>query len=84
MPHPVAHGNAAQVGKQPNPGRISEKTSALPLLLSPTEAARQLGLSRYTTYQLIKSGQLRARRFSRLLLIPRAEVERFAASLEEK
>ena len=55
-----------------------------PLLLTPAQAAQQLGLARYTVYQLVREGRLRAKRFGRLVLIPREEMERFAASLEEK
>jgi excisionase family DNA binding protein len=54
------------------------------LLLTPAEAACQLSLSRYTVYEEVKAGRLRAKRYGRVILIPREELERFAASLEEK
>ena len=56
----------------------------LPMLLTPAEAARQLSLSRYTDYELVKAGRLRGRRFGRVILIPREELQRFTASLEQK
>jgi excisionase family DNA binding protein len=52
-------------------------------LLTPAEAAHQLSLSRYTIYSMVKSGQLRGRRYGRLVLIHRDELQRFAASLEK-
>jgi len=54
------------------------------MLLSPGEAARQLSLSRYTVYELIKHRRLQAVCYGRLKLIHRSELERFAASLGQK
>ena len=54
------------------------------MLLTPAEAARQLSLSRYTVYAELRAGRLRGRRYGRVILIPRGELERFASSLEQK
>jgi excisionase family DNA binding protein len=84
MPHPVIDGKSDQVETQAFSGGYPEKTSdSLPLLLTPSGAARELSLSRYTVYTLLKSNRLRGRKFGRVILIPRAELERFAASLEQ-
>lgn len=48
-----------------------------PLLLSPTEAARELGIGRDKTYALIREGRLKAIRFGRVLKIPRSELNAF-------
>lgn len=48
-----------------------------PLLLSPTEAARELGIGRDKTYTLIREGRLKAIRFGRVLKVPRAELNAF-------
>jgi excisionase family DNA binding protein len=66
------------------PTRSQPDFSSLPLILSPTKAAHQLSLSRYTVYELIRSKRLRARRYGRILLIPRSELERFISTLERK
>ena len=42
-----------------------------PLVLSVAEAARVLGLSRGTAYQLVKEGVVPSVRFGRRLLVPR-------------
>jgi excisionase family DNA binding protein len=85
MPHPVIDGKSDQAETQAFSGGYREKTSvSLPLLLTPAGAARELSLSRYTVYSNLKSGRLRGRRYGRLILIPRAELERFASSLEQK
>ena len=54
----------------------------LPLLVSPTRAARELSLSRRTIYDMIAAGELEAFRHGRRLMIRREELERFAAELE--
>jgi excisionase family DNA binding protein len=84
MVRPAADSNSGQVETQAfseAPGE--KKPDALPLLLTPAGAAHELSLSRYTVYTLLKSGQLRGRRFGRVILVPREEVVRFAANLEE-
>ena len=45
-----------------------------------TEAAAMLSLSVVTLRRLIKSGSIRAQRKTRLLLISRSEIDRFAAA----
>jgi excisionase family DNA binding protein len=56
--------------------------AALPLFLSPMEAARQLSLSKWFVYKLLREKRIRSLRCGRRLLIPRSELERFAAQLE--
>jgi len=66
-------------------GDFAENSSqSPPLLLSPAQTAHQLALSRYTVYELLRRGELRGVRYGRLVRVPRAEVERFASSLEPK
>jgi excisionase family DNA binding protein len=83
MPHPASDGTLARTESQrkspPNP-----ENSGLPMLLTPAGAARQLSLSRYTVYSELRAGRLRGRRYGRVILIPRGELERFADSLEQK
>jgi len=83
MPRPAPDGTLAHTRSQrkstPNP-----ENSGLPMLLTPAEAARQLSLSRYTVYAELRAGRLRGRRYGRVILIPRGELERFASSLEQK
>jgi excisionase family DNA binding protein len=70
---------------QRNSARSAENfVATLPLFLTPTEAARQLSLSRYTVYGLVRSKRLRARRHGRIPLMPSSELERFASTLEQK
>ncbi len=47
------------------------------LLLSPAEAARELGIGRDKTYDLIREGRLPAIRFGRVLKVPRAALNDF-------
>jgi excisionase family DNA binding protein len=55
-----------------------------PLAFRPTDAARMLGCSRATIFELIAAGRLRALKLSpRVTLIPRAELERLLAELPE-
>jgi excisionase family DNA binding protein len=76
---------ARYAGPQRNSARSAENfVATLPILLTPTEAARQLSLSRYTVYDLVRSERLRARRYGRILLIPRSGFERFTSTLEQK
>jgi excisionase family DNA binding protein len=51
------------------------------LAFSPREAAEALGVSRETIYRLLARGKLRASPFLRHKLIPKAELQRFLASL---
>jgi excisionase family DNA binding protein len=83
MPHPALDGTLTG----PRSQRLDSpdnKNSGLPMLLTPAEAARQLSLSRYTVYEELKAGRMRGRRYGRVILIPRGELERFASSLEQK
>jgi excisionase family DNA binding protein len=50
------------------------------VLLSRGDAAIALGLGRRTLDDLIARGELRIRRVGRRVLIPRKEIERFAAA----
>jgi excisionase family DNA binding protein len=52
-------------------------------LLSVREAADNIGLSRSTLYQLIKSGDVNSVTVGSRRLVPAAELERFVASLIE-
>jgi excisionase family DNA binding protein len=55
------------------PGRSMEA-----ILVSRKEAARALSVGRGKLDQLLSDGKIRARRIGRRVLIPRAELERFA------
>jgi excisionase family DNA binding protein len=79
MAHTALDGNCSAASEQPTIAGLNP----LPMLLTPAEAAHQLSLSRYTIYSMVKSGQLRGRRYGRLVLIHRDELQRFAASLEK-
>ena len=61
--------------------RDEEFTSEL-LLLTTTQAAKVLSISRTTVYALIKQGELRPVHISRACRISRAEIERYVARLE--
>lgn len=50
-----------------------------PLLLSPAEAARELGIGRDRTYELIRKGRLESIRFGRVIKVPRKGLEAFIA-----
>jgi excisionase family DNA binding protein len=63
---------------------FAEDSSGLPLLLSATEAARQLGLAPWTIRYLVRKGELGAVHFGRRVLVPRTELLKFIASLREK
>lgn len=47
------------------------------------EAARRLGLSRATGYELVAAGRLRTVSYGRRRLVPVGEVERLAAEMTE-
>ena len=49
------------------------------LLVSVSEAARELGIGRNSAYQLIRDGRLRSVSVGRRLLVPRTELEAFVA-----
>jgi excisionase family DNA binding protein len=83
MSHPAVDSRSDQGALQRLPS-LEPEYSGLPLLVNPAEAARQLSLSRYTGSELVRSKRLRARRYGRILLIPRSELERFASTLGEK
>lgn len=49
-----------------------------PLAYRPQAAAAALGVSKSRLYELVASGQIRARRLSpQVMVIPRAELERY-------
>jgi excisionase family DNA binding protein len=52
-------------------------TSPTPLLWSPTEAAKRLGIGRATVYELLTTGQLASLKIGARRLIPDSEVRRF-------
>lgn len=54
-----------------------------PIFLSVSDACRLLGLRRTSLYALLKSGQLRAVKIGARRLIPRDELERFAAAVKQ-
>jgi excisionase family DNA binding protein len=83
MPRPTLDGTLTSTPSQLTNG-TKAGISELPMLLTPAEAARQLSLSRYTVYEELKARRLRARRYGRVILTPREELERFASSLETK
>ena len=49
----------------------------LPLVLRVEDLSRVLGIGRNTTYELVRSGQIRSIRIGRQLRIPRSELQRF-------
>lgn len=50
-----------------------------PLVLSPEEVARLLGMSRAYIWRLIKSGDIQSTSFGRMRRIPRTEIDRLLA-----
>jgi len=48
-----------------------------PLLVGVREAARELGIGRDATYQLVREGRLRSVVLSRRVMIPRTELAAF-------
>ncbi len=83
MPRSTLDGTLARTESQRR-STLNSENSGLPMLLTPAGAARQLSLSRYTVYSELRAGRLRGRRYGRVILIPREELERFASSLEQK
>jgi excisionase family DNA binding protein len=54
----------------------------VPLAFRPAEAARMLGCSRATIFELMAAGRIKALKLSpRVTLIPRAELERLLTEL---
>lgn len=53
----------------------------LPLCISVAEAARLIGVSRYTIYELVKSGEIASSRVGRRILVDREPFLEYAASL---
>lgn len=58
--------------------------TATPLAYSPNEAAKAIGHSRTRVYELIASGQLRAKKDGRRTVILHAELERYLAELPDR
>ncbi len=52
-----------------------------PLLLPVPDAARVIGISRSTLYELIAAGEITIRKIGRKTLIPREDLVTFAAQL---
>lgn len=52
-------------------------TNGTPLLLSPVDAARELGVGRDQMYKLIKEGRIRAIKFGTVIKVPRTELTAF-------
>ncbi len=52
-----------------------------PLLLPVPDAARVIGISRSTLYELIASGEITIRKIGRKTLIPRDDLTSFASRL---
>jgi excisionase family DNA binding protein len=63
----------------PTTGRVhpAARLDTLPNVLTPSEAAQVLRLSRNTMYEVIKTGRLATVRIGRKILIPRAALIRF-------
>lgn len=51
------------------------------LAYRPTEAAEMLGVKRWTVFELIRSGQLEARKLGGATIILHSELERFVSTL---
>lgn len=60
-----------------------EDSRTLPLLLTTTQASRELGLTSQTLRNMIRRGDISARRFGRKILIPRRSVEAFIDGLPD-
>ena len=54
----------------------------VPLTLSVTEAAKQLGISRAFAYELVARGELPCLRFGRRVVVPRRALERLVEDAE--
>ncbi|WP_409332598.1 helix-turn-helix domain-containing protein [Trujillonella humicola] len=67
------------MGDPQQPRRV---LAADPLLLTPEEAARVLGVGRTTLYALMKAGDLRPVHIGRSCRLSRAELERYVRRLE--
>ena len=67
----------------PNYTRIIQHTQRamslqdIPLVMTPAEVARLLGIGRNSVYALLRSGALRSIRVGKLLKIPRAALEEY-------
>ncbi len=55
-----------------------------PVLLSRSEVAKLLNLGLRTVDALVSQGRLRVKKIGRRVLVPRAEVERFARVRQER
>jgi len=60
-----------------------DRTEQEPLAISREQAARRLGLGLRTLDRLLASGELKARKFQRRVLVPIAEIERDLTALAE-
>lgn len=74
LPAPERRGEAASQGAHPvMPGRLALKVP---------EAAKAIGISRASMYQIVASGEVRSVRIGRRILIPVAELQRLLQRLE--
>lgn len=55
-----------------------------PTLLDPVQTAHELGISRSTVFELLKTGELRSVQIGRLRRIPAAAIDDYVASLEQR
>lgn len=53
-------------------------------LLSVAEAAKQLGLARYTVYRWVETGKIICIKLGGIIFIPKAEVERLKREKNEQ
>jgi excisionase family DNA binding protein len=62
---------------------MTTPTHAPPLLITVAEAARRVGLSRPTVYQLIDAGKFPHKRIGRCLRVPVKALEKWAEDQEQ-
>lgn len=63
-----------------NNGEFNEK----PPFMRPAEVARAIGCSKSKVYELVRAGELPARKFGMSIRIPRAAIEKMAAELTDQ
>ena len=65
-----------------DPESLQDMLTKSPLLLTPEDAAKVLGIGRTTVYALMKAGDLRPVHIGRSYRLARAELERYVRMLE--
>jgi excisionase family DNA binding protein len=65
-----------------DPQQLSDVLACDPLLLTPEEAAKVLGVGRTTVYALMRDGELHPVHFGRSGRLSRAKLERYVSRLE--